>query len=75
MRTIAAIGLLLLTPLMAFAQPKPGGTIMFAARQDIDTLDPHITNRAATRKILIQFTDTLTVINPKDGKVLPGLAE
>src|SRR5258705_102277 len=75
MRTIAAIGLLLLTPLMAFAQPKPGGKIMFAARQDIDTLDPHITNRAATRKILIQFTDTLTVINPKDGKVLPGLAE
>jgi len=75
LRTIAAMGLLLLTPLMAFAQPKPGGTIMFAARQDIDTLDPHITNRAATRKILIQFTDTLTVINPKDGKVLPGLAE
>ena len=75
MRTIAAIGLLLLAPLMAFAQVKPGGKIMFAARQDIDTLDPHITNRAATRKILIQFTDTLTVINPKDGKVLPGLAE
>ena len=63
-------------PLIAFAQqPKPGGKIVFAARQDIDTLDPHITNRAATRKILIQFTDTLTVINPKDGKVLPGLAE
>ena len=32
MRTIAAMGLLLLTPLMAFAQPKPGGKIMFAAR-------------------------------------------
>ena len=75
MRTIAAIGLLLLAPLTAFAQAKPGGKIMYAARQDIDTLDPHITNRAATRKILIQFTDTLTVINPKDGKVLPGLAE
>src|ERR1700737_5203263 len=54
---------------------KAGGRIVFAAPQDIDTLDPHITNRAATRKILIQFTDTLTVINPKDGKVLPGLAE
>src|SRR5438876_12386105 len=54
---------------------KAGGKIVFAARQDIDTLDPHITNRAATRKILIQFMDTLTVINPKDGKVGPGLAE
>src|SRR5256885_2306434 len=75
MRTIAAVALLLLAPLTALAQAKPGGKIVFAARQDIDTLDPHITNRAATRKILIQFTDTLTVINPKDGKVLPGLAE
>ena len=75
MRAIMAVVLLLLAPLMAFAQAKPGGKLVFAARQDIDTLDPHITNRAATRKILIQFTDTLTVINPKDGKVLPGLAE
>src|SRR2546423_14118186 len=75
MRTFAAIVLLLLAPVTALAQAKPGGKIVFAARQDIDTLDPHITNRAATRKILIQFTDTLTVINPKDGKVLPGLAE
>ena len=75
MTTTVAILLLLLTPLVAHAQPKPGGKIVFAARQDIDTLDPHITNRAATRKILIQFTDTLTVINPRDGKVGPGLAE
>jgi peptide/nickel transport system substrate-binding protein len=52
-----------------------GNKLVFAARQDIDTLDPHITNRAATRKILIQFLDTLTVINPADGKVGPGLAE
>ena len=69
MRTIAAVALLLLAPLTALAQPKAGGKIVYAARQDIDTLDPHITNRAATRKLLIQFTDTLTVINPKDGKV------
>ena len=79
MTMIAAVVLLLLAPLAtwvpAFAQAKPGGKLVFAARQDIDTLDPHITNRAATRKILIQLTDTLTVINPKDGKVLPGLAE
>src|SRR5207245_8442573 len=32
-------------------------------------------NRAATRKILIQFMDTLVVIDPKDGSVKPGLAE
>src|SRR5437867_8072128 len=75
MRTIAAIVLLLVAPLAAHGQAKPGGKIVFAARQDIDTLDPHITNRAATRKILIQFMDTLTVINPKDGKIGPGLAE
>src|SRR5499433_2195115 len=60
---------------LAFAQAKPGGKLVFAARQDIDTLDPHITNRAATRKILIQFLDTLVVIDPKDGSVKPGLAE
>ena len=54
---------------------KTGGQLIFAARQDIDTLDPHITNRAATRKILLQFLDTLVVIDPKDGSVKPGLAE
>src|SRR2546427_12804635 len=75
MRTLAVVLLLVVAPITAYAQAKPGGKIGFAARQDIDTLDPHITNRAATRKILIQFTDTLTVINPKDGKVGPGLAE
>jgi len=74
MRTLAVILLLLLAPLTAHAQAKPGGKLVLAARQDSDTLDPHITNRAATRQILIQFTDTLTVISAKDGKVLPGLA-
>lgn len=43
MRTIAAVVLVLLAPLTASAHPKPGGTLVFAARQDIDTLDPHIT--------------------------------
>src|SRR5262249_32765049 len=66
---------LFLVPLAAHAQAKSGGKIVFAARQDIDTLDPHITNRAATRKILIQFPGPLTVINPRDGKIMPGLAE
>jgi peptide/nickel transport system substrate-binding protein len=70
-----AVAVLFALPSWAPAQPKAGGKVVLAARQDIDTLDPHITNRAATRKILIQFTDTLTVINPKDGKVMPGLAE
>jgi peptide/nickel transport system substrate-binding protein len=59
----------------AASAAKTGGRLIFAARQDIDTLDPHITNRAATRKILIQFLDTLVVIDPKDGSVKPGLAE
>src|SRR5499426_4605261 len=54
---------------------KTGGRLIVAARQDIDTLDPHVTNRAATRKILLQFLDTLVVIDPKDGSVKPGLAE
>jgi peptide/nickel transport system substrate-binding protein len=70
-----AAALLLGHPSPGQAQAKAGGKIVLAARQDIDTLDPHITNRAATRKILIQFMDTLTVISPKDGKVSPGLAE
>src|SRR4030081_3720241 len=73
--------LVLVTVLRGGAGPRPavaakaGGRLVYAARQDIDTLDPPITNRAATRKILIQFMDTLVVIDPKDGKVLPGLAE
>jgi peptide/nickel transport system substrate-binding protein len=71
----AAVPLLLSRQAAVEAQTKAGGKIVFAARQDIDTLDPHITNRAATRKILIQFTDTLTVIRPKDGTLSPGLAE
>jgi peptide/nickel transport system substrate-binding protein len=72
---VAAAALLLGHSSTISAQAKAGGKIVFAARQDIDTLDPHITNRAATRKILIQFMDTLTVISPKDGKISPGLAE
>jgi peptide/nickel transport system substrate-binding protein len=69
------VAILVPGPTPAAGQPKPGGKILFAARQDIDTLDPHITNRAATRKILIQFMETLTVVNPQDGKISPGLAE
>ena len=71
----ATVPLLLGRPAAVEAQTRAGGKIVFAARQDIDTLDPHITNRAATRKILIQFMDTLTVIRPKDGTLSPGLAE
>jgi peptide/nickel transport system substrate-binding protein len=73
--SLFAVAMLLTRPSSAPAQAKAGGKIVLAARQDIDTLDPHITNRAATRKILIQFTDTLTVIDPKDGTIRPGLAE
>jgi peptide/nickel transport system substrate-binding protein len=69
------VAILVPGPTPAAGQSKPGGKILFAARQDIDTLDPHITNRAATRKILIQFMETLTVVNPQDGKISAGLAE
>jgi len=50
---------------------RAGGKILCAARQDIDTFDPHVTNRAATRKIPSQVLDTVAVINPQDGKVSP----
>ena len=72
---LAAAVVLVNAPGPVEGQAKAGGKLVFAARQDIDTLDPHITNRAATRKILIQVFDTLTVISPQDGKVVPGLAE
>src|SRR5438552_16657716 len=73
--------LVLVTVLGGVAVPRPavaakaGGRLVYAARQDIDTLDPPITNRAATRKILIQFMDTLVLIDPKDRSVKPALAE
>src|SRR5215468_96718 len=72
---VVVIGLAGLAVWRPAAAAKTGGRLIFAARQDIDTLDPHITNRAATRKILLQFLDTLVVIDPKDGSVKPGLAE
>ena len=53
MRMFTAILPVLRASLAAHAQAKPGGKLVFAARQDSDPLDPHITNRAATRKILI----------------------
>src|SRR5437660_941268 len=56
------------------AAPARGGRIIFAARQDIDTLDPHLARPVSIRKVLNQFLDTLVVLGP-DGKLYPGLAE
>src|ERR1051325_9837281 len=51
-----------------------GGKIIFAARQDIDTLDPHLARPVSIRKVLNQFLDTLIVLGD-DGKLYPALAE
>ncbi len=55
--------------------PKTGGTFVFGAWQDADTLDPHTTGLAATSRILIQIYDALVWKNPEDKKLYPGLAE
>jgi peptide/nickel transport system substrate-binding protein len=55
--------------------PKSGGTFVFGAWQDADTLDPHTTGLAATSRILIQIYDALVWSNPADKKLYPGLAE
>jgi peptide/nickel transport system substrate-binding protein len=56
-------------------KPKSGGTFVFGAWQDADTLDPHTTGLAATSRILIQIYDALVWLNPEDKKLYPGLAE
>lgn len=62
-------------PQASKAAPKSGGKLTFAARQDPDTLDPQRTGFVATRKLLNQMFDTLTVVKHGDPKVYPGLAE
>ena len=54
---------------------RAGGKILCAARQDIDTFDPHVTNRAATRKIPSQVLDTVTVSGPRRRRPVDGNAE
>ncbi|HEY7032016.1 MAG TPA: ABC transporter substrate-binding protein [Thermomicrobiales bacterium] len=56
------------------AQGQPGGTFVFGAWQDPDTLDPQTTGLAATSRILIHIYDPLLWRNPADGKFYPGLA-
>src|SRR5438477_47590 len=50
MRTIAAVMLLLLAPLTAFAQAKPGGKIVFAAREDIARRGPRVPRSVRRRR-------------------------
>lgn len=69
------IGVCLLGPRGIESAPTRGGKVVFAARQDIYSLDPQMAKWGSERKILLQFTDTLVVIKPEDGKVYPGLAE
>src|SRR5437016_1959690 len=68
-------GVYLFAPARVDGAPPQGGKIIFAARQDIYTLDPQMAKWASERKIMQQFTDTLVTHNPKDGKFYPGLAE
>lgn len=68
-------GILLLTSAYVDSAPLRGGKIVFAAARDIDTLDPHTAGLGSTRKLLIQFMETLVVHNYEDGKLYPGLAE
>jgi peptide/nickel transport system substrate-binding protein len=57
------------------AQGEPGGTFVFGAWQDPDTLDPHTTGLAATSRILIHVYDPLIWRNPADGQFYPALAQ
>jgi peptide/nickel transport system substrate-binding protein len=57
------------------ARQQAGGTFVFGAWQDPDTLDPHTTGLAATSRILIHILDPLIWRNPADGQYYPGLAE
>lgn len=59
----------------ASGAPKKGGTFVFGAWQDADTLDPQTTGLAATSRILIQIYDALVWKNPGDGQYYPGLAK
>jgi len=68
-------GIYFFGPARVDGAPPQGGKIIFAARQDIYTLDPQMAKWASERKIMQQFTDTLVAHNPKDGKFYPGLAE
>lgn len=60
--------------LRSWAQGQPGGTFVFGAWQDPDTLDPHTTGLAATSRILIHILDPLLWRNPADGMFYPALA-
>lgn len=64
----------LLRPAEVDGAPTHGGKIVFAARQDIYTLDPQLAKWASERKILRQCSDTPVVIKPEDGKFYPGSA-
>jgi peptide/nickel transport system substrate-binding protein len=52
-----------------------GGSLVFGAWQDPDTLDPQTTGLAATSRILIHIYDPLLWRNPADGQFYPGLAQ
>lgn len=59
----------------AAATPTQGGiiTVSFGINSS-DTLNQHTSTYTASRMVARHVLDTLTVVNPKDGSVNPGLA-
>ncbi len=55
--------------------PRTGGRLVFAAREDVDVLDPQMTHLKATRQLLGNIFDPLVRYRPGDTKPYPGLAE
>jgi peptide/nickel transport system substrate-binding protein len=64
-----------LEPVLAAPSPRKGGRLVFAARQDVDTIDPHMTHLKATRQLLNNIFEPLVRHRPGDERVYPGLAE
>ncbi len=72
----SALGVLLdWDPRQGSAAPRSSGRLVFAAREDIDILDPQITHLKATRELLGNVFDPLIRYRPGDTKPYPGLAE
>jgi peptide/nickel transport system substrate-binding protein len=75
--TVAAIGAAItLTAVPAQAQPKSNKGITVVLAVELDSLDPCDTQQAQNANVLRgNVYESLTRINPADGKVVPLLAE
>jgi peptide/nickel transport system substrate-binding protein len=55
--------------------PAKGGTVTIAWEVPRDTMDQHQSNHTISRAVARQILDTLVVVDRKDGRITPGLAE